>query len=366
MLQLLTILQDLGFHVTFAPYNGQHLSPYTERMQDLGIECLYDPFFVNFEAFFAQREQPFDLIILSRAETAVKVLPTCRAYAPSTPIIFDTVDLHFVRRQREAELTGDKTIHEVAGETQLLELKLAAECDAVLVVSPDEKEVLAEKLPGQRIEIVSNIHETRAEIPPFETRRDFLFIGGFEHTPNVDAMLWFVREIMPLIRKRLPEVNLHIVGSKMPEAVRKLACDDVVTHGYVENVDSFFQSCLLSVAPLRWGAGVKGKINHSMSFGVPVVSTTIGVEGMHLTHGENVLVADTARDFADQVVRLHRDARLWERLSKNGLENVEQYFSLAAAKRNLEGLLTELGTLRGASEPAQRKGKREIIQPRRR
>ncbi len=345
MLKLLTILQDLDFHVTFAPYNAQYLPPYTERMQELGIECLYDPFFVNFESFFTQRKQTFDVIILSRAETAAKVLPICRTYAPSTPIVFDTVDLHFVRRQREALLTGDKAVQEVAGETQLMELKLAAECDAVLVVSPDEKEILAERLPRQRIEIVSNIHETRAIIPPFQDRRDFLFIGGFEHTPNVDAMLWFVGKIMPLIRQQLPGTKFHIIGSKMPEAVRTLAGDDVLTHGYVENVDSFFESCLLSVAPLRWGAGVKGKINQSMSFGVPVVSTTIGVEGMHLTHGENVLVADTAEDFAHEVVRLHRDVQLWERLSRNGIENVETYFSLDAAKDTLSHLLSQLSVL---------------------
>jgi glycosyltransferase involved in cell wall biosynthesis len=341
----LTILQDLGFHVTFAPYNGQQLSPYTERMQDLGIECLYDPFFVNFEAFFAQREEVLDLIILSRAETAAKVLPICRIYAPSTPILFDTVDLHFVRRQREAVLTGDKAIKEVASETQLLELKLAAECDAVLVVSPDEKEILAEKLPGQRIEIVSNIHETNPDIPPYEARRDFLFIGGFEHTPNVDAMLWFVREIMPRIRKELPEAKFHIIGSKMPETVRALAAVDVLTHGYVENADSFFRSCLLSVAPLRWGAGVKGKINQSMSFGVPVVSTTIGVEGMHLVHGENVLVADTAEDFAKEVVQLYRDPALWRKLSTKGLENIEEHFSATTARRILENLLADLRIL---------------------
>jgi glycosyltransferase involved in cell wall biosynthesis len=311
---------------------------------------------VNFEAFFAQREQAFDLIILSRAETAAKVLPACRAYAPSTPIVFDTVDLHFVRRQREAKLTGDKTTHEVAGETQLMELRLAEECDAVLVVSPDEKEILAEKLPGQRIEIVSNIHEIQASILPYDTRRDFLFIGGFEHTPNVDAMLWFVSRIMPLIRKQLPDTKFHIIGSKMPEAVRALECEDVVAHGYVENVDSFFESCLLSVAPLRWGAGVKGKINQSMSFGVPVVSTTVGVEGMHLTHGENVLVADAASNFADEVVRLHHDAQLWERLSKNGIKNVEEYFSLAAARRSLEELLVDLSVLDDAARPAPASG----------
>jgi len=343
MLRLLTILQDMGFHVTFAPYNGQRLSPYTDRMQDRGIECLYDPFLVSFETLFQDRPRDFDLIILSRAETAAKVFPICRTYAPSVPIIFDTVDLHFVRRQREADITGDKAVREVAGETEAMELKLAAESDAVLVVSADEKDVLAAKLPRQHIEIVSNIHESHKTILPFKSRRDFLFIGGFEHTPNVDAMVWFVRAIMPLIRLELPQAKLHIIGSKMPDTVRALASEDVLAHGYLEDVSSFFESCRLSVAPLRWGAGVKGKINQSMSYGLPVVSTTIGVEGMHLVHDSTVLVADTAADFAAQVARLYRDPILWERLSKNGIRNIEQHFSAAAAARNLEKLLVELG-----------------------
>jgi glycosyltransferase involved in cell wall biosynthesis len=156
-----------------------------------------------------------------------------------------------------------------------------------------------------------------------------------------------------------------MIGSKMPETVRALACDDVLTHGYIENVDSFFESCLLSVAPLRWGAGVKGKINQSMSFGVPVVSTTIGVEGMYLSHGENVLVADTAAGFADEVVRLHRDPQLWQRLSTNGIKNVEEYFSLAAARRNLEGLLVELGVLNAAADHPRTSGRLLRPQPER-
>lgn len=349
MLRLLTILQDMGFHVTFAPYNGQRLSPYTERMQELGIECLYDPFLVSFRTLFQERSHDFDLIILSRAETAAKVFPICRTYAPSVPIIFDTVDLHFVRRHREAEITGDKAVREVAGETEAMELKLAAECDAVLVVSADEKEVLGAKLPAQHIEIVSNIHEPHKTILPFESRRDFLFVGGFEHTPNVDAIEWFVRQIMPLIRPELPQARFHIIGSKMPETIRALASEDVITHGYVEDISPFFETCLLSVAPLRWGAGVKGKINQSMSFGVPVVSTTIGVEGMHLTNDIDVLVADTAADFAKQVVRLYGDAPLWRKLSLNGLRNIEDYFSPAAARRNLERVLSRLDALGAAS-----------------
>jgi glycosyltransferase involved in cell wall biosynthesis len=349
MMGLLLILQELGFQVTFVPENLLRVSPYTERIQELGVECLHAPFLPGFGTFFTERGKEFDVIVLSRARVAEEILPLCRKHAPATPVIFDTVDLHFVRQQREAEMGRDDAKHRTAAEMEILELKLGAESDAIVVVSPEEKRILEKKLPHQRIALISNIHETRAAIPPFESRRDFLFIGGFEHTPNVDAMLWFCAEIMPKILRRLPTAKLHIIGSKMPESVLALASDHVVTHGYVEKVESFFESCLLSVAPLRFGAGVKGKINQSMSLGVPVVSTSIGAEGMHLTNEKNILLADGAQEFAEQVIRLHGEPQLWTALSKNGLKNIEQHFSSAAAKRNLAELLTQLGVLRGAA-----------------
>jgi glycosyltransferase involved in cell wall biosynthesis len=160
---------------------------------------------------------------------------------------------------------------------------------------------------------------------------------------------------MPEIHRQLPEAKFHIIGSKMPESVRALASDHVVTHGYVEKVEPFFESCLLSVAPLRFGAGVKGKTNQSMSFGVPVVSTSIGAEGMHLTHETNILLADQPLEFAQQVIRLHRDRELWTVLSQNGLKNVDEHFSGAAAKHNLEELLIDLGVLRGVVRPGRGK-----------
>ena len=158
-------------------------------------------------------------------------------------------------------------------------------------------------------------------------------------------MVWFCAEVMPRVLKELPETTFHIIGSKMPESVRALTSDHVVTHGYLESVDSLFESCLLSVAPLRFGAGVKGKVNQSMSFGVPVVSTSIGAEGMHLTHEKNILIADSPREFASQVIRLYRDRELWMTLSTNGLKNIDEHFSRAAARRSLEDLLIQLEVL---------------------
>ena len=345
MLNLLKIFQRIGFKVTFVPLNSQRLSPYTDQMQELGIECVYDPFMVSFDAFLSSRRNEFDLIILSRAETAQRALPACLAYCPNIPRIFDTVDLHFLRGKREADLKDSSEKHREAEEMQRIELDVASKCQAVLVVSPFEKQILERELPEIPIVVISNIHEVVTSVKPFKGRRDFVFIGGFEHPPNVDSMIWFCSEIMPLMLHKLPQARLHIIGSKMPEAIQSLASDHVLTHGYIEDVGPFFESCVLSIAPLRFGAGVKGKINQSMSFGVPVVSTTMGAEGMHLTHEENILIADTPAVFAEQVFRLHHDRELWNRLSQNGLKNVEQHFSSAVAESNLQQLFLELRAL---------------------
>lgn len=346
MLNLLLILQELGFHVTFVPGNLQRVSPYTENMQALGIECLHAPYFPGVEHFFDTRGPEFDLVILSRAEVAEGVLPYCRKYIPDTPVIFDTVDLHFLREHREAALESDEAKRKKANAREAQELQLIAASDATIVVSPVEKALLAQKLSAQHVAVVSNIHRlNRTTIPPFEKRRDFLFIGGFEHTPNVDAMIWFTAEIMPLIIAEIPTTKLHIIGSKMPPEIHALASKHVVTHGYVADVEPLFAACLLSVAPLRWGAGVKGKINQSMGFGVPVVSTTIGAEGMYLADEESILLADAAADFARQVIRLHHDRGLWSRLSRAGLENIEEHFSFAAAKRELMSLVGRINVL---------------------
>lgn len=357
MLSLLLILQELGLQVTFIPENLLRVSPYTERMQELGIECLHFPFLPGFDTFFAEHGKEFDVIVLSRAHVAAEMLPLCRKHSPNTPVIFDTVDLHFLRGHREAELTQDEAKRKRAAEMESLELDLGSASNAVVVVSTEEKKILEKKLPGHRVALISMIHDVQSETLPYDSRRDCLFVGGFEHTPNVDAMLWFSSEIMPLVLDQLPQAKLHIIGSKIPESIRQLASEHIITHGYVEDIEPFLRSCLLSVAPLRYGAGVKGKITQSMSWGLPVVSTSVGAEGMHLEHEKNVLVADKAAIFARHIVRLHRDPELWQRLSQNGLRTIEEHFSMAAAKRNTQELLVQLQVLHGAARPGTARGK---------
>jgi glycosyltransferase involved in cell wall biosynthesis len=170
-----------------------------------------------------------------------------------------------------------------------------------------------------------------------------VFIGGFDHLPNVDGMLWFVHEVMPLIRQRWPG-RLTILGSNPPPEVRALSSEDVTVTGYQADVGPFFRAAAVFVAPLRYGAGVKGKVGHAMSFGVPVVTTRIGSEGMGIVDGRHALVRDDPATFAQAVVQLATDADLWKCVSAAGVMLVTERFSPAQMRVRLRDLLARTAT----------------------
>jgi glycosyltransferase involved in cell wall biosynthesis len=183
------------------------------------------------------------------------------------------------------------------------------------------------------VEILSNLHEIAGVGRSYAQRKDLVFVGGFHHPPNTDAVRWFGEQVFPLIRQRLPEVRFHCIGSDPPETIVALGRQTgIEIHGHVPDLSPYMDEVRIAIAPLRFGAGVKGKVNLSMAHGQPVVATSCAVEGMHLRDGMDVLVADDASAFADAVVRLYRDEALWNRLATNGMENVRQHFSLDAAR----------------------------------
>lgn len=338
MVNLMQVLRDLGCQVSFLPDNRAWVERYTAELQEIGVEALYSPYTSDPIALLRERGHEFDLIILSRHYVAASHVGLVRLYAPQATLAFDTVDLHYLREQRAAALSGKPELMRHAATTRAQELKLIRECDVTLVVSPVEQELLGREAPGARVEVLSNVHEVYGCRKPFGARRDLVFVGGFQHPPNTDAVSWFVHEVFPHIRAELPEVTFHVIGSKVPEAIRALADEHVLVHGYIEDIAPYMDNCRISVAPLRYGAGVKGKVNMAMSYGLPVVATTAAVEGMHVRAGDDVLVADEAAAFATEVVRLYRSESLWNRLSANGLANVERHFSFAAARGALQRL----------------------------
>ncbi len=338
MSQILRILHHLGNQVTFLPHNLADIPPYGDDLRRQGIEVTHYPYAPTVADYLKDHGATFDAVILSRCDFARQHLAHVRSYAPQARLIFDTVDLHFLRTDREARLTLDPLIAEKARATENQELQLIDQSDETWVVSKAEQAILQTLRPGKRIEVVSNIVDVPGSALPFSSRQNFLFIGSFQHTPNTDAVVYFTREVYPMVKQRLGRVKFYIIGDKAPPEVIELADENVIVSGLQPEVAPFFDSVKLSVAPLRFGAGVKGKINQSMAFGVPVVATSIAVEGMELSDREDVLIADAPEQFARALVDLYHDEQLWERISRNGIAKTKASYSREAAEENLSRL----------------------------
>ncbi|PYK65250.1 MAG: glycosyl transferase family 2, partial [Verrucomicrobia bacterium] len=302
---------------------------------------VYHPYVKKVRDYLLAHGSGFDVILLSRCDFARKHIADVRLHAPQSRIIFDTVDLHYVREDSEARLTRDPEIRRKAQEKQRLEHELIDQADETWVVSPVEQQLLQERCPGKSIQLLSNIVDISGSKTPFAVRRDFLFIGGFEHRPNIDAVLFFAQKIYPLVIEHLCDAKFYIIGDKAPPEIAALASEKVVVAGLQTDVRPFFDSIRLSVAPLRFGAGVKGKINQSMAFGVPVVATSLAVEGMGLTDREDILVADEPNEFGRALIELYESEELWTRLSENGIRKTRALYSPDAARKKIEFLFSD-------------------------
>lgn len=338
---LIGVIQSLGYKVTFWPRYLVGTQPYTQNLQQTGVEVVYGD--INFQEFSKKRGVNYDLVILSRPNIAPTFLNTVLAYYPNAKTIYDTVDLAFLRKSRQYDLDHSKTTLKESKILKKVELGTIQRVDASIVVSPIEKQLIARLSPKSLVGVVSNIHEQK-NLPnnDFLKRKDLLFIGNFFHEPNIDAMVWFCEEVMPLINKQDPKIKLNIVGSNSTEQINKLASRNVNVLGFVENVDSIFNQSRVFIAPLRFGAGVKGKVGQALEYGIPVVSTSVGIEGMYMKNGQNCLIADTEEKFANAVIKLYNDKEYWEAICEKSKGILEKHFSTKSAKRNLEKLIESI------------------------
>ena len=342
MFALLKLLDQIGYQTSFMPSNLAWAGVDSIELQQAGIEVLTAPWLNDVEDWLAEHGRDLDLVLVSRHYVLSPLMRLIRYYCPHAHLLFDTVDLHFLREQREAELAGNAAVRREAARTRRAELHLVDQADATLVVSEFEADLLADLKPDARVQVVSNVHSLQDPGKSWAERKELLFVGGFQHPPNQDAAVWLIDEILPLIRAELPDVRLHLIGSKMPDEIRERRAEGLVVHGFVADLEPYLNGCRVSLAPLRYGAGVKGKVNQAMSHGLPVVATSCAAEGMYTRHEQDVLMADTAEAFAAEVVRVYQDQALWETIATNGRENVERHFSVTAAERALLELLSDL------------------------
>lgn len=341
---LLLLLREMDFQATFIPEdNFCQIPGHTAALQRMGVETLFIPFVTSVDQHLEKDGRRYDLVILIRPGVAAKHMSAVRKHCPRAKVLFHTVDLHFLRMMREAELASNQQKRKAAEEMKSLELSLMRLADVTTVVSQKELELISQELPKQRVKLLPYSRAIHGTKKGFTERRDIVFVGGFQHTPNIDAVKYFVVEIMPIIRSRLPGIRFHIVGSNQPPEILSLAAADVVVAGFVEDLNPCLDRMRISVAPLRYGAGIKGKIGSAMAVGLPVVATSIAAEGMSLTDGENILVADGAEDFAEAVIRLYENESLWFSLSESSIKFADSAWGAEAAWKILANIMAEIG-----------------------
>ncbi|HEY7829696.1 MAG TPA: glycosyltransferase [Solirubrobacteraceae bacterium] len=359
MLNIMRALIGLDARVTFMPDNFAATQPYTRMLQQMGVEVLYGQLDVNAE--LATIGPRLNMAILSRPHVASRWLDSIREYAPAAKVAYDTVDLHWLREARRGAIGASPTSAFATGNghaealgprahaLRQLELAMIRASDTTLVVSDAEREQVQRDVPDASVLVVPTVHDVEPFVPPPEDRSGILFVGGFQHPPNIDAAISLVKEVMPEVWRQLGDVRVTIVGSHPPPEVQTLASSRVDVTGWVEDLQPLLDGARLMLAPLRYGAGMKGKITQALSVGLPVVTTPIGAEGLDGHEEECMLIADDPHQLAAETIRVCRDDELWRSLSRTGQELILAHCSTQVISERL-GKLLEGATVAG--EPA--------------
>jgi len=282
---------------------------------------------------------------LHRPGIFTKYYPLVKAINPNVPVVFDMVDFHYLRMKREAELTNDPAKHKIAQEHLKEEMENCKRADKIIVISDMDKDALLEFYNEEaKMEVIGNIHDhinRPADFKTFSERDGLLFIGGFAHAPNEDAVLYLHDKVMPLVWEKHPGMKVNIVGSNPTKAVLDLNSAQFAIVGYVEDASVYFTKAKVFVALLRYGAGIKGKIGQSLEYSLPLVTTAVGAEGFDFSDYRGNMVAETPEELANLILKLYNDETLWNEISHASadfiapysLKNVEQ-----AVIRLLHGL----------------------------
>jgi glycosyltransferase involved in cell wall biosynthesis len=340
------IFLQLGYEVTFVPAEmPDHAGRYTDELRQLGIVCPVAPEFPSARDFIKVHGKTFDLAFVYRISIANDLLPLLRQSAPQAKIVFDTVDLHFLREQRAADLIGSVSGLVEGERLKEIELDVIRRADATILLSQYEFDLVGKLVPGAQRFLIPIVRPVPGRSAGFEDRRDVLFVGGFKHAPNIDAVHFLCGSIWPLVRETLPGATLKIVGPDVPDGIRAYHAPSggVEILGFVEDLTDLYRAVRLTVAPLRFGAGLKGKVVASLIVGLPCVATPEAAEGMVDRDAADILVAGDARTFAQAIVKVHSDRDLWYRMSDAGVAYAERNFSVDVTTQRIRDLLKHFG-----------------------
>ena len=334
--QYLKLFAESGYHVKFIGDNFFPHQPYTQVLQQMGVEVLYGNWYAkNWKEWLRENGNCIEYAFLNRPHISVKYIDEVRKYTKAF-IAYYGHDLHFLREYREYELTGDKGHLQDSVEWKEKELALMRKADIAYYPSVVEEQEIRRIAPEVNVKAIPAY--LFADVPDADysasSRQDVMFIGGFGHRPNVDAVVWLAKEIMPRLNTSLPGLVVHILGSNPPKEVTDLQTENLRIEGFVtdERLEQYYRECRMAIVPLRYGAGIKGKVVEAMRYGMPVLTTSVGAEG--IIGAEKILaVEDTPEDFAARFVSLYEDHATLERVSRQEVAYIRENYSPANAIR---------------------------------
>ena len=334
-----------GFDVVFhGEYTPGYVPKYTTILLRMGVECVYAPQRQVWD-YLRDNGGNFSWLFVSRIYQARCFDRLFKRYCPHAAYIFNTVDLHFVREHLEAELYRQPHLLQHAEETKRFELAAIRQADAAIVISSEEKKLLEQEYGiTEKLWHIPQARAIAGRKHGFAGRSGAVFIGSAHH-PNLDGLAYFHDEILPLLP---PDFQLTIIGEALRDEIGNaeeyrhlLQCPQFRFVGFVADLGDYLNHALLTVAPLRYGAGTKGKVASSMSYGVPCVSSAFGMEGTGMIDGVNLLAAETPEQFADCIRKLSQDVELWQKISDGGLEFLQRNYAPESVEKQLDELMAD-------------------------
>ncbi|AJY44006.1 glycosyltransferase [Burkholderia humptydooensis] len=345
------IFREFGFDVSFiAAFEQTPVESYADALRRWGVRVQYATDLPSLNRLVTEEAKGAAVVIAQRIIVARHVIEPLRHDVPGIKIVFGTVDLHYLREERAAILERSPEALEEALLLRRAEIQAVSEADATIVVSRLEGDILRDIVPDANVHRIPIPRLPTRSTRSFDERSGVLFVGGFAHRPNVDAVKFLVKDIWPLVRRRLPDAELRIVGSGTTDEVRTLdnPVAGVTIVGFVENLGEVMDAARVSVAPLRFGAGIKGKVVSSLLHGLPCVLSKVASEGMGLVAGEQVLEGDGAEEIADAIVKLYEDRQLWQHVADAGFVAAAAEYSVESVANLLSGLLDSIGVKAGS------------------
>jgi glycosyltransferase involved in cell wall biosynthesis len=337
MAWILRLIAEMSAHVTFVPQRRFAFAEYAAPLRNAGVEVIAGDA-RSLHTLMRERHGMYDVVFLSRAEVANHCLAAVRRHQPRARVVFDTVELTSTRLQQQRTVV-DGARGNVTRELEL-EDRAVLLSDVVAAVSDAECVAITRRGFARRTVVLPLVFTARARRAGFDERRDLLFVGNFTHPPNADAVRWFATAVLPQIRQH-GDAILRVVG---PGATATMVAGwgpHVVYDGWVADLQPRLQRARVAVAPLRYGAGVKGKVGEALAAGLPCVATSVAAEGMDLAGGRHLLIADDPAAFAAAVLRAYTDPAMWTALSNAGIAVVAARWSPQAMTSRLAALLSD-------------------------